>query len=82
VEVENMIKTEKIVVEDRHLVRTYSDENRYVVRDGVSYIEAIDPVDSDREYVEGDCIVVNEPIDIDIYPVGYGRTEENEAILD
>ena len=35
---------------------TYSDAGRYVVRDGVSYDEAYDPLNSGREYTEGDVI--------------------------
>lgn len=38
---------------------TYSDANRYVVRDGISYAEAYDQLNSGREYVEG------EPMDSD-----------------
>lgn len=49
-----MIATETITINDREYTRTYSDEGRYVVRDGVSYAEAIDPPDSGREYTEGD----------------------------
>lgn len=38
------------------LVRTYSDENRFVVRNNIAYAEAIDPEDENREYLEGDII--------------------------
>lgn len=38
------------------LVRTYSDENRFVVRNNISYAEAIDPEGEHREYTEGDII--------------------------
>lgn len=51
-----MIQVEIIKINDKEYQRTYSDENRYVVRDGVSYSEAIDPVDSGRTYTEGDLI--------------------------
>lgn len=51
-----MIITEKVTIRNRDFIRTYSDENRYVVRDGVSYSEAIDPVDSGRVYTEGDIM--------------------------
>ena len=51
-----MIVTETITRNDCEFVRTYSDENRYVVRDGVSYVEAIDPIDSGREYTEGEVM--------------------------
>lgn len=35
---------------------TYSDAGRYVVRDGVSYDEAYDPLNSGRTYTEGGVI--------------------------
>ena len=38
-----MIKTEHLTINGRAFVRTYSDSNRYVVRDGVEYSEAYDP---------------------------------------
>lgn len=51
-----MIITETVTIRGRDFIRTTSDENRYVVRDGISYSEAIDPVDSGREYTEGDVM--------------------------
>lgn len=42
------------------LNKTYSDEGRYVVRDGVSYTEAIDPAELNRQYTEGDIIPTEE----------------------
>lgn len=57
-----MIKTEIIKINDNDYVRTFSDSNRYVVREGISYEEAIDPVESGREYTEGELIeVIAEP---------------------
>lgn len=59
------IKTENITIDNIAFVRTYSDENRFVVRDGISYREAIDPVEyaSNRIYTEGDLIPEPEPTD-------------------
>lgn len=51
-----MIITENITIRGREFIRTTSDENRYVVRDGVAYSEAIDQVDSGRVYTEGDIM--------------------------
>ena len=51
-----MIKTETITVNGRELTRTWSDAGRYVVRDGVSYGEAIDPAELGRTYTEGDVM--------------------------
>lgn len=49
-----MIVQEHFDVEGRDFIRTYSDANRYVVRDGVSYEEANDPAEFGRQYTEGD----------------------------
>lgn len=51
-----MIITEKVTIRNRDFIRTYSDSNRFVVRDGVSYSEAIDPLDSGRVYTEGEAM--------------------------
>lgn len=49
-----MIVQEHFDVEGRDFIRTYSDANRYVVRDGESYAEACDPAELGRMYTEGD----------------------------
>ena len=51
-----MIQSEVITINGVNSLRTYSDDNRYVVRDGVEYYEAIDPIDSVRTYTEGNLI--------------------------
>lgn len=51
-----MIKTELFTIRGRELRRTYSDANRYVVRDGVSYTEAVDPAELGRVYIEGETM--------------------------
>ena len=51
-----MIITERVTINNRAFIRTTSDEGRYVVRDGVSYSEAIDPLDSGRVYTEGEVM--------------------------
>ena len=38
----------------------YSDEGRYLVRDGIPYGEAIDPLNSGRKYTEGDVMPTDE----------------------
>ena len=48
-----MIHTELIEINGRKLRRTYSDTHK-IARAGVEYDEAIDPVDTDREYTETD----------------------------
>ena len=49
-----MIKTESLTIGGQEYTRTYSDDNRYVVRDGISYSEAIDPAYLNRTYTEGE----------------------------
>lgn len=48
------IVTETFYVGEREFTRTYSDANRYVVREGISYDEACDPTEFGRTYTEGD----------------------------
>lgn len=51
-----MIIQEKITINGREFIRTYSDAGRYVVG-GVpegQYVEATDPADLGRTYVEGE----------------------------
>ena len=42
---------------------TYSAANRYIVRNGVSYEEAYDPLNSGRVYTEGKVITNEEKTD-------------------
>ena len=51
-----MIVQEHFDVNGRDFIRTVSDYNRYVVRDGVEYSEACDPAEFGRTYTEGDLI--------------------------
>jgi hypothetical protein len=53
-----MIITEKITINGTQFIRTYSDKEVMIERDGVRYGEAIDPIGFDRAYTE-----TNEPID-------------------
>lgn len=54
------IITETFYVGEREFVRTYSDANKYVVRDGISYSEACDPAEFGRIYTEGDVMPMDE----------------------
>lgn len=51
-----MIRTETFMVGEREFTRTWSDANRYVVRDGEEYTEATDPAEFGRVYTEGRVI--------------------------
>lgn len=48
------IQTENIIINDKEYTRTYSDLDMMIERDGVPYSEAVDLVDSGREYTETD----------------------------
>lgn len=68
-----MINTETITIRDKQFIRTYSDQNKYIERDGVQYSEAIDPIDTNRIYIE-----TNVDIEIDgVKEVEYDVTNEN-----
>lgn len=49
-----MIKTEVYSLGGMSITRTWSDDGRYVVRDGISYAEAEDPTELGRTYTEGE----------------------------
>lgn len=53
-----MICTEELKIGPREIefIHTWSDEHRYVVRDGVEYEDAMDRKEFSREYTEGDVI--------------------------
>ena len=51
-----MIIKETFEINGRLFTRIYSNDNRYVVRDGISYEEACDPAELGRTYIEGDTI--------------------------
>lgn len=54
------IKTEHFDINGRDFIRTWSDANRYVVRDGIAYSEACDPAEFGRTYIEGDPLPPDE----------------------
>ena len=48
-----MVKVEEITIDGTLFTKTYSDDDRYVVREGVEYEEAWDPAVYGRTYTEG-----------------------------
>ena len=56
-----MIVTEQMVIDGRNFTLTYSNSGKYVVRDGISYYEALDPTEYERVYTQGDYIDNEEP---------------------
>lgn len=55
-----MIVEENFTINDKQFIRTYSDDNRYVVREGIEYSEACDPAEFGRTYIEGDVMPEDE----------------------
>jgi hypothetical protein len=51
-----MIRTETYMLGEREFTRTWSDANRFVVRNGVEYSEANDPSEFGRVYTEGELM--------------------------
>lgn len=52
-----MIQTELIMINERHLRRTWSDAGFMIERDGAVYSEAVDPAEFDRVYMETDILI-------------------------
>ena len=65
-----MIQIQTITINGQEFIRTYSDDNRYVVRDGVSYSEAVDPAEFGRVYTEGDVMPDEETTEEDYAEIG------------
>ena len=65
-----MIITEIVIINEKSFTHTYSNTGHYVVRDGISYEEAYDPVEFERTYTEGDLIPIEEPTNEDFVQVG------------
>lgn len=55
-----MIISETIKLNDTNFTKTYSDAGYYIERNGVNYVEAIDPLGSGREYTETDILIETE----------------------
>lgn len=70
-----MIKTESLTINGKQFTKTYSDENRYVVREGVEYSEAIDPSEFNRQYTEGNLIEETEAEAQEIVDILTGENE-------
>lgn len=69
------IVTEHFDVNGRDFIRTYSDVNRYVVRDGVEYGEACDPAEFGRTYTEGDVMPTDDADAAEILDILMGGAE-------
>lgn len=52
-----MIISETIKLNDTNYTKTYSSAGFYIERNGVNYVEAIDPLGSGREYTETSILI-------------------------
>lgn len=64
-----MIIVENVTINGRDFIRTYSDQNMMIEREGIRYSEAYDPAEIERHYTE-----TNEPI-----PQEHEEEEENNS---
>ena len=57
-----MIKIENVVINNREFKKTYSDEGYYIQKKGTNeiYIEAIDILNTNYEYIETDKKIENQ----------------------
>lgn len=55
-----MIIQERYTLNGVDFIRTISNDDRYVVRDGVPYVEANDPAEFNRQYTEGERMTDDE----------------------
>lgn len=56
------IISEILLINGRRFTRSYSDQNRFIVRDDTAYSEAYDPTELDRRYTEGELIPDDEDL--------------------
>lgn len=59
-----MIHTETVTLNGKQYSRTYSDRY-YIERNGAQYVEAVDPLDSGRVYIETNVLLLVEEVTSD-----------------
>ena len=69
---------ENFEINGRAFTKTYSNEYRYIVRDGVSYFEASDPSEFGREYAEGDFIEMTDDYYANAGQIILGRNDSDD----
>lgn len=60
-----MIITETVTINGRTFIHTYSDNSMKIIRDGIEYDEAYDPIDTGRVYTETEHIIETVTEDIE-----------------
>ena len=68
-----MIRIETVIINGKEYTRTWSDLGVMIARNGALYEEAVDPVDSGREYTETDVPVEDVEAEEADYLAALGR---------
>lgn len=78
-----MIISETVKLNDKNYTKTRSDSGYYIERNGMRYVEAIDPLGSGREYTETDMLIstADESTEIKLAQVS-AKTDKNSADIE
>lgn len=78
-----MIISETVKLNDKNYTKTYSDAGYYIERNGMRYVEAIDPLGSEREYTETALLIstADESTEIKLAQVS-AKTDKNSADIE
>lgn len=78
-----MIISETVKLNDKNYTKTRSDSGYYIERNGMRYVEAIDPLGSGREYTETDLLIdtTAESTEIRLAQVS-AKTDKNSADIE
>lgn len=78
-----MIISETVKLNDKNYTKTYSDAGYYIERNGMRYVEAIDPLGSGREYTETDLLIdtSDESTEVKLEQVS-AKTDKNSADIE
>ena len=78
-----MIISETVRLNDKNYTKTYSDAGYYIERNGMRYVEAIDPLGSGREYTETDLLIdtAEESTEAKLEQVS-AKTDKNSADIE
>lgn len=78
-----MIISETVKLNDKNYTKTHSDSGYYIERNGMRYVEAIDPLGSGREYTETDLLIdtSDESTEVKLEQVS-AKTDKNSADIE
>lgn len=78
-----MIISETVKLNDKNYTKTRSDSGYYIERNGMRYVEAIDPLGSGREYTETDLLIntADESTEAKLAQVS-AKTDKNSADIE